>query len=187
MLPVCEDGKSDATEDGTRAARVGAGGAAQSRATPAPRPGPPPQHLSRISLPHTLLCKAGPSFWDPGPAPQPDGHPLPSAKDPGPRRFLELLGWARATMRGQVREALGPRVGVTGPPRPPWSPGEARQAQHVCMSQAGEVKEPQDRRVLAHGRKWETSNPLSGRRAKRRAERRQEGFRPCRQAPEQMV
>ena len=74
-----------------------------------------------------------------------------------------------------------------GPPRPPQSTGEARQAGHVCASQAGEVKEPQDRRVLGHRRKWETSNPLSGRRAKRRAKHHQEGFQPGRRAPAQMV
>lgn len=148
-----------------------AGGAgARSRATPAPRAwAASSAPLPGISLPHAFLCKVGPSFQDPEPAPQPDGHPLPLQRILSPPS-----SWS---CRHGPKPPCGARC---RPPRPPWSPWEARQAGHVCASQAGEVKEPQDRQVLVHQRKWKTSNPLSGRRAERRAERRQGGFRPGR-------
>lgn len=49
------------------------------------------------------------------------------------------------------------------------------------------MKEPWDKQMLLNWRKWKTSNLLSGRRSKRSAEWRQGGFRPSRQAPEQLV
>ena len=142
--------------------------------------------LPRIALPHAFLCKAGPSFQDPEPAPQPDGHPLPLQRILRPQA-PGAAGMGLSHHAGPGAGGARVRAGVPGPPHPPWSPGEARQAGHVCSSQAGEVKEPQDRQVLVHQGKWKTSNPLSGRRAERMAERRQGGFRPGRRAPEQMI